>query len=169
MATEIRENYPDGTIRLHRAVRFLNPTDRTIAYVGKNAIVRDTGIVLERWPNGHTRRAAASLLELRIGPKEIVEVPEDVANILVDLFCVQCDRPWRFAQHGRARNPDSICIEPSHPRRIRGGLAPQLQVVDDADRVMPVQLAGNLEPEPPPAYDLQDLHARVMSRIGGAK
>ena len=167
MVTEIRENYPDGTIRMHRAVRFLNPTDRKIEYVGKNAIVRDTGIVLERWPNGGTRRAATSLLELRIGPGETVAVPEDVANILQNMRCVACEKPWRFAQHGQARRPETICIDSTHARTMVGGLAPQLQIVGDDDRVVPVEVAGNLEPEPSPVFDPADLHKRVMARIAG--
>ena len=169
MSNELQERYLDGSTRLQRGVRLKNPTDRTVRFTGENAILRESQVLLGKRPDG-TPRYGNRTFEVVIEPGQTAVVPEEVANVLVDLKCVQCGRPWRFAQPGQARKPATVCIDSSHPRSLRGGLAPQLVLVGDDDRVVPIEVAGNLEPEPPPQYDAGDLHKRVMARIaGGAK
>lgn len=176
----VQEQFLDGSQRILPAVRFKNPfpvtgdarsnlqhTVRLTADTG-NAIIREMQIVIGRQPDGKSPKVGSRTMDLVVPPGETVDVCEEVANVLHLYKCIKCNCLWRFGQPGAAKNPRTVCINPKHPKVVIGGLAPQLQAIDDEGRVVDVDMHPNLVPEAP-KYDLNDLHSRVMARIEGGK
>ena len=169
MAVEVQEKYLDGTIRVSRGVRFKNVSQKPV----RLSVPRESQVKIgihESGPWAGKPKYANRDYEINVQPGEILAVPEEVANALQKHWCVLCSKDWRFAQHGAARVPHTVCIDTSHPRVIRSGLAPGiLGVVGDDDRVIPPTLESNLVAVAETAVDADAIHQRVMARIGVGK
>jgi hypothetical protein len=165
----IEERFLDGTVRVTRGVKFKNPTDRAVKFVGRDAIVREMQVPVGRQRDGSPKLASRAFeVNVPAGGEQVV--PAEVANVLQVSLCVDCGTPFRFGEPGVARGRP-VCTDVSHHRMLTSGLAPQLVLVGDDGEPVPAEKHPNLEAEPSPTFDANDLHARTLARLarGGAK
>ena len=161
----IQEKHCDGKTLALPTVKLKNPTATAVKFVGKNALHREVTLLNPNRAKGAEPLVRSRSQELVIEAGETVEVSMEVANTLLQMRCVECEKPWRFGEPGPVR-----CVDPTHQRQVFSGLAPMLVVVDEeTDEVVPVEVAGNLREAPSPVFDPADLHARTMARLGGRK
>lgn len=171
MSTQVKEKYLDGSTRLHDAVLLRNPRAEAVRLVGDDAPIRECGVIPRKlngqpqWSPLDPGHTGSRRQDVVIGPGETVAVSYEVANDLIQMQCQKtgCKKRWVFnSEPGPAR-----CIDPTHPRKVYGGLAPFLEIVDGpTGAVVAVPLDGNLQPEPRPDPGPDAALDRLMSKAG---
>ena len=160
------EVYLDGSTRVDpHPVLLKNPTPGPV----RISIVRESQV-----PNGRYNAEGKPLYSNRTLTIEIpvgatVAVSRDIADACLALRCITCDCRWSFCPPEWVRKGPKVCRDIAHPRVCGSGMAPQLTWIDERGQVMPIALEPNLVEAPVPQFDADDLHARTMRRLGGAR